>query len=1161
MADYFQTVAKKYGGTSAGSGINATPVSRMNQSITHYDPQTNTHFVQAAGSNKLTPIVQTQHASQNLIQKIGAVGSQAFHIGSQVSMAGGKFVAHTIQDIGRETGSVLNSVFGAQGKYHEQGAISAASKQLDLKRDQLEKDYAAGKVSKDDFSNRMRAISSGYQDLSKRATKLASGPTGTQRGLDVVDLGATILSTGKLKLGTVIAKKELKNVATKGAVDLFDKHASLLEKAVSTVPAVRDIFKRDILATSRMLPQDTAHSFLARNAKQIATGLLIKRPILYQTNVGLAQDAYHQMLQGHYGETARDSAWLAVQALSGGPLGWAFRQGGRVASGVRKLALGKGSFIDELSKRIGDGSPAQIANFLHELKGGDEAKFKEAEKTLRIMQEVNLQMTGDDAVRAAAAVMEHYSEHGIDAAKLSVDSLLKDMTKWASADAIAQKMTKQLSIKLPTGEIANLVAVRWDSRAKYALASAIGNAGPDLQRRLEVLQEMAQRPGVGWGNNRLLLSKLEEAIQQPDAPKAIRNITTASTLAKDVPKATAKELEKLGYTLATPWMGRKTPAVAYEDTRKLLTAVTHGDTELFDQTVEPQPVLATLSYGLRKAGLTPEQNNAVAFEALARSLASELEASGANIGLTGPDKTAGGKAMLSMLQRYINKHKPSYIGNALVLGKSRQSALQDLRQMTRKEIEEALPGTSSEDAKKIVFAVRNAYTKVPLEFRGLGVKAFDYAFKVPGFKFYNRIQSALRYTYNPFFRTQELIETKTLAHMKANNLVWQQPKAELDRVGKMLDDSQIFTTGYTGEATQDLVVGRIHPNLLRTQRRDLAGLAMDIAKRRGITMEQMIQDHPDELADALKVIVQYPSKGALNSPLARTLNIAFFPMRYNLKVATLMAGEVAKLPPTIQTAFIHSIFNFSSWLKSDEGISWQADNADVIQLFNYFSIYGNVQSVLNRLHGRAASVGEIGLLGGLPFGAISQILDSEGIINLNTPYVDPKTGSQIPENIPQTTRARAATALEGLLNSMFTYPGRIIGLPGKAASLRKVTGAFIDTNGTDYMQRYRTEDLTPLQQHYIQVLTNPNVKQSDIDKLYFMPADGQAPWFTIPPVIQDTPVHQLSRVDVLNIKAANKAAKKAAKDAAKKGPRPKFNALPIPSQGGSYTPGAKNIRP
>jgi hypothetical protein len=347
-----------------------------------------------------------------------------------------------------------------------------------------------------------------------------------------------------------------------------------------------------------------------------------------------------------------------------------------------------------------------------------------------------------------------------------------------------------------------------------------------------------------------------------------------------------------------------------------------------------------------------------------------------------------------------------------------------------------------------------------------------------------------------------------------------------------------LTGGYTGEATQDLTIGREHANLLKTQKRDLAGLALDIAEKKGITVEQMVRDHPEELGDALRVIVQYPSKGILNSPLARTLNLAFFPMRYNLKVAGLVAKEVSKLPPTVQTAFIHSMFKMSDWMKSPEGIQWQSDNADAIQVFSYFTPIQNVESVLNLLHGKPDSVGSLGLLGGLPFGFISQILDAEGVIHLNTPYVDPKTGTVLPDHIPQTTKARAAVALQGLINTMFSYPGRILGLPGKSQFIRNEVNMFLKTGNGDYLKQIRTEDLTPLQQKWISVLGDPKITQSKLDELYTTPAPGQFNWYTLPPLNLPKPVKVLTHTEVTQAKESQRTA-----------PSGKKKALPIPAQG------------
>ena len=164
-----------------------------------------------------------------------------------------------------------------------------------------------------------------------------------------------------------------------------------------------------------------------------------------------------------------------------------------------------------------------------------------------------------------------------------------------------------------------------------------------------------------------------------------------------------------------------------------------------------------------------------------------------------------------------------------------------------------------------------------------------------------------------------------------------------------MDEARIFTSSLYGEAAQDQVLGRITANITQGQKRDLAGLALDMAKKKGTTIDDMIINHADELDDALRVIVQYPKKGFLASPLARTLNLAFFPMRYNLKVTKVAAEALAKQPPYIQKAVLHSLFTMGDWLKSDEGIRWQQQHQDAIRLLNWVTPINSIAYTMNLL--------------------------------------------------------------------------------------------------------------------------------------------------------------------------------------------------------------------
>lgn len=1075
--------------------------------------------------------IDIKRPSQNLFQKIGAIATQSFHIGEHVVGRGVKYVGNVAKDVGAEFYHLGKTPVNLVSTTYSTAKAREETKRLSNELSIAGRAYQAGKLSKGEYQHKLTEIKRGL-DEADRINKDAMDRTQVLRNeaLDALWAPVTILSGGSY-VGARVAFSAAKQKFIQG--NLL-KAATAVEDAVARIPAVKDLIKRN---TNNFLARElspmageTLSQVIKRNSKQIAVGLLIKRPILYQTNIALAQDVYKGILDSDYDKSIKSSAWIAAQMVSGGPLGWGFRTMGKASGKLRSLAHGKNSFIDGISGYIGNKDPMQIANYI--------SKNPQAEKVWKYMQEVNLQSSNDDAKTAVDNFLAHYMQNEIPLQTLTPYQITRDMARWARGDELAQQASKLMHPDKPV----QFVAVRWDARMKYAVARKILAAGDDKQAQMFALQEMSNRPGVAWANNNLLTNKLAAIIEKSGSAKQaaerIREISTASVVPKGIPDKIKKEAAKLGYTFAEPYGGRITPVIDPQDTRKLISAASEGS-DVFDEVIDPGPVTSFLSSILNKWGVTPESNTNVAFDHLAGSVTGHLQALRVSqrLGLKGKDPIRGGKYMLARLQQFVNAQRPSPYGGALIkatTGQTRpQSALQEIRQLNTKEIAEALPGISAKEARAIQKSIAKAYADVPLEFRGLGPKMVDMAYMIPGFRAYSRIQSALRYTYNPFFAWQEIIETKTLAHARANNLVWMKSRKELNRIAKVLDDSKIFTAGYTGEATQDLVLGRIHANLLGSQKRDLAGLAADMAAKRGMTVEQMVQQYPDELADALRVIVQYPHKGALNSPLARTLNVAMFPMRYNLKVATLAAKTVSELPPSVQVAVIRSLYKFSDWLKSEDGIRWQSQYADAIQIFSYFSIYNNISAVLSRLNGRPYSAGELGMLGGLPFGVIGQILEKEGVIHLNTPYVNPTTGEVLPEYIPTTGKARAAVALEGLLNTMFTYPGRIIGLPGKQSEIRDLVRNFIATKPQDFDKILRTEDLTPLQRKWVQVLSNPNVTQAEIDELYTTPAPGEFEWFTLPPMGIPQPVEVTKKP----------------KSAGSSGPRGKKKALPIPAQG------------
>lgn len=1099
-----------------------------------------------------------QAPRQNLIQKINDVSTQTLDIGAAAIAKTGQFIRNTAVDVGKAAVGAARTARDISSQPLQNKRLTQVSQDLSAQQDALVKQYKNGEISKANYIRGLEDLSYAFQTVSNEARKISGGPTPVQRAYEVAETAVNALTLGRGTLAKAGGKQAFEAGVINGtkAIDrnainaLVDTVATKWEKNLfSIAPSSRSLVERNLYALAKRegekLAGESVSQFLSREGRNLAVGLLIKRPIFYQQNVGGAKDVYDKILSGDYPAAVRSAAWLGAQMIDGGPIGIFSKGGSWLKRGLGELAQGRGSYIDELSKRIGNGDPNQMRNFILE-SNGKLAKvdfnkgFFDPEKTARIAQETNLRATNNDVLQAVENTLANYDQTGISRSEITPKMILEDLNKWASADAalVAHIKNGKITGYDPT-DLDKLAVVRWDSVTKTGLANTIRKAGDDKRAQIAALFEMAERPGVGFGGNSLLMGRLKNIIETSnsadEAAKAIQDIATASIKAKGVSKALSDDIAKLGYIIAEPFGGNKIPRVDYTDvagaTRKLVSGAVDNDATIFDPSIAPQPVFEFMDQALSRIGLSPRASSAVGSRKLAESIVANLDQTGltTNLGITGRGDTInGGRAVLSRLQEYVEK-KPAAFG----LGKS--AAITDIRQLRTHEIQEAL-GVTKEQAKGIYSAIVKGYIDVPMEFRGLADKVLDhtYAFN-PLQKYYSRIQSALRYTYNPFFRTQERVETTLLGRAQARNPLWNRPRSVLQDAVKDLEEAKVFSSSFSGVGAEDQIIGRITANITGGQKRSLAGLALDMADARGLSLKEMLAQHSDEVEDALRIVVQYPRTGTIASPLARTLNLMFFPMRYNAKVTTLAAQQLGKMPPSVQMAVLHSGFKMREWLKSEEGIRWQSQHADAIQVFKWVTPVNSIEYTMNLLNGTLDSPSELGALGGLPFGFISQMLDSQGVIKLNTPYVNPKTGDVLPEYIPKTVRARASVAIVDLLGSMFSYPGRTLGLPGKNATLKKLVNDFVTTNGSDFEKRVDMDRLTPLQKKYIEILKG-DLSDDALDDLYNMPAPGQFNGYTIPPmtlplVPKRPPVQQRTGLP-----------------SSKSGPRAKKRPIPIPER-------------
>jgi hypothetical protein len=1055
------------------------------------------------------------------------IGKTTLNVGSTVGKKTAGYIANTGADIVKKGVLAAKSLTTDPVVQNAKNAtISEQQKHLDNIQTGISERYKSGQMGKEDYIKATQELSKAYAELSGESKKISSGPSPADRALAVIETGATLLSVGSLKLGSEGAKQ----AAKVGVSEFAEQGAKGLERQILRSKAVRSLVERNIQSAARLASSETTEQLMLREGKQIAAGLLIKRPLFYQSNINDARSVLEGVMTGNYTQAVKSAAWIGVQMLDGGPLG-AFFKGASWAKGkLANLSYGKDSFIDEVSRQIGNGNTSQIVRFLDTLKEKAPKEYEEAVKTFRIAQEMNLRASSEDVGLASKNFLQTYVDSGIDLANVTPSQLYKDMNNWYKADQAWQSaVRKGLIPGMDKVEAARYTPVRWDSKARNAVADTVRNAETP-EDALRAIQKMADQPGNGWGNNDNLYKRIENIIKTSDsgddAWRRIRGIDAAAVTPSYIPKKIQEEITKLGYTVATPVGGRKIASMDVEDTRKLVTGAIKGVDDAFEETIVPNPGMAAFARGIEELGFSPRSSNQVASKILAENVVANLDnTTAAAIGLNAKGNVPkGGQMILTDLQNYL-ENKKGIFG----LGKASAS---DLRQLTYKEIMEALPGLrlSRGQAKQLSKAIMQGYLEVPLEFRGAGDKIVDALYRYnPLHKAYSRAQGAFRYTYNPFFRVQERTETAILSRVQANNLVWGQKRAVLDDAVKKLDESRIFTSSLYGEAAQDQVLGRITANITQGQKRDLAGLALDIAKKKGTTIDDLINNHIDEIDDALRVVVQYPRKGILASPLARTMNLAFFPMRYNAKVTMVAAQALAKQPAYIQKAVLHSMFQMGDWLKSPEGIRWQQQHQDAIRLFSWITPINSIAYTMNLLKNGADTPSDLGQLGGLPLGIISQVLDSQGIISLNTPYVDKKSGDVFPKYVPETTKARAAVALTDLLGSTFTYPGRTLGLPGKGEGLRAFVKNFIATEGSDFEKRLDKTKLTDLDRKWIKVIKDMEADKLDdetLDAVYQSAAPGQFNGPTLPPYALPFKTPLPERRTDLPTKSSLKASKK-----------------------------------
>lgn len=1084
-----------------------------------------------------------------IIDKASKVATQTPRVLGQIAKSIGGFAAKEVAELPGEiyrTATRVVPTMTGGGLYNDVAIHQKGIEALDKAQSEIVNSYKSGRISKEEYSTALRDLSKGYQDLSADSKVIQANADPTRAAEDFVDTALLLTTFGIGKVGSAAVRPTGAFLGGAGekTLALATKVNLGIEDALKKIPG--SYFEKLLAdpATGAVVKQT-----LGGNVKEGLTKLLIKYPLTYHMTFSDIGKIAGDLGRGNLGGAAT-TALLDATVLLSGPIGAAFQGIKRLGLSTKGALFGRGSAIDELSGLLFQ-DRAAIASHINDLKLSNPAAYDRAvgeEGWLRSWQAMNLHTAKGDPREAAQGIVRFFDSQG-GYRPQSAEELFKSLEGYGETlKGVHNDIKFNLVDNVPMDKRGEVLLGRLDQSARDQLAADILKVGApkkgtklvDAKARIKAFLEGAAENNVAWAHSETLMTRLNEIVDSATSVskigRAIKDIDAQAMIGKGWSKETRALFKEHGYVPIVPKRITDSRYIAPDKAGKV-TSNFIDDAANIDQAVAPLPGFERLGSALRRAGLSPEDTNASANRMLHDNLNNAL----ADIEIPkmlGEDKATWVKKQLRAYMDTLPTHPTLTVKNMVT---------QDARFLRADEVAKAL-GVTPDVARSVQKGLLQAYTSMPFAVRGLGDKLVDYAYSIPVtgalHRAYSRVQGALRYSWNPFFRLQEVTETELLSQMLAGGKVpsyfgankvismfFKKTAKEIDDTVDLLKEKNVFAGTLTGEAADSQVIGRISANMTKTQQKSLAGFALKIAKAKGIGIDELMGEHYDEVVDALRIVVQYPRQGGINSPLARTINIAFFPTRYNLKVAGLAASVLAKQAPAVQLGVVNGLMDMKEWLKTDEGIKWQSDNQDAIQVWKWLTPYGNLEWAMNKLGGNVPdSIGEIGMLGGLPFGLISQMFDSQTDFELNTPYVDLRTGKVFPEYIPQTLKARGATALQDLIGLSFNYPGRLLGLPGKAELIRNGVKAFVPVDKGEYKIVSPEDNLTSTQKRQVEVIegyrnADPRAEERPVfdgyswdERGYYIPMDVLEKARATTPNAAPTPVRVPTREEIATAK-------------------------------------------
>jgi hypothetical protein len=176
----------------------------------------------------------------------------------------------------------------------------------------------------------------------------------------------------------------------------------------------------------------------------------------------------------------------------------------------------------------------------------------------------------------------------------------------------------------------------------------------------------------------------------------------------------------------------------------------------------------------------------------------------------------------------------------------------------------------------------------------------------------------------------------------------------------------------------------------------------------------------EEMRKATQAVYHY-QPGLLTSPLMKTMNTVWFPMRFQAKTVKMMSDWLGTLSPQSRMVVMNNWVHFANWAGSEEGRKWRITNKNYLyNILSYSTAYEQMGQAIEAVTKGRLFGGNTGMVGGVPLGVFVNLARELSYIPSDPDQFDPKTGKAFSKFTPKNpvSLATLSTALEQLTISV-----------------------------------------------------------------------------------------------------------------------------------------------